>query len=146
METNLEMQSPFHLQGRLVYVFLVSRPSADDLSHHVPVNVSQPEVAATVVVSQALVIDAHQVQDRRMQVVNVDNVLDRMPAVLVGGAVDHSAAHAAAGQPHAETKRMMFAAVAFVLPLGVKRTLGRRCATELATPQDQRIVAQAARF
>ena len=56
----------------------------------VPVDVGQAEVAAAVAVRQLLVVEAHQVQDRRVQVVDVDAVLDRVEAELVGRAVDHA--------------------------------------------------------
>ena len=42
-----------------------------------------------------------QVQDRRVQVVDVDLVLDRGEAELVGRAVDVALLDPAAGQPHA---------------------------------------------
>ena len=47
-------------------------------------------------------VRAHKVQDRRVQVVDVDLVLDRREAELVGRAVGHAALDAAAGQPHRE--------------------------------------------
>ena len=58
------------------------------LLHHPPVHVGQAEVAAGVAVGQLLVVEAEQVQDRGVQVVDVDLVLDRVVAVVVGGAVD----------------------------------------------------------
>ena len=52
-----------------------------------PVHVGQAEVAALVAVGQPLVIEAEQVQDRRLQVVDVDRVLDDVEAEVVGRAV-----------------------------------------------------------
>ena len=54
-------------------------------------NVGQPEVAAGVAVGELLVVEAEQVQNRRVQVVNVDFVLDGSKAELVGGAVNVAA-------------------------------------------------------
>ena len=54
--------------------------SVDDAAVHV----GQAEVAAAVAVRQLLVVEAQQVQDRRVQVVDVDPVLDRLEAELVG--------------------------------------------------------------
>ena len=53
-----------------------------------PGNVGQAEVAAGVTVGEPLVVEAEQVQDRGVQVVHVDAVLDGAEAELVGGAVD----------------------------------------------------------
>ena len=58
------------------------------LLHHAAAHVGQAVVAAGVAVGQPLVVEAQQVQDRRVQVVDVDLVLDRVPAELVGRAVD----------------------------------------------------------
>ena len=55
----------------------------DDLSLHV----GQPEVAALEPVGQPGVVDAEQVQDRRVQVVDVDGVLDDVVGEVVGLAV-----------------------------------------------------------
>ena len=100
-------------------------------------DVGQAVVAAGIAECQFLMVDAHQVQKRRVQVVNMHFVFDRVPAELVGGAVHHAAADAAAGQPHREAEGVMLAAiVAF---------RGRR-ATEFATPNDQRVIEQPAGF
>ena len=61
--------------------------SGQDLLHDVAVNVGEPVVAAGVAERQLLVVESHQVEDRRVQVVDVDLVLDRVPAELVGLAV-----------------------------------------------------------
>ena len=59
-------------------------PSLQNLLHHVAVHVGQPEVAALEAEGQAGVVEAQQVQDRRLQVVDVDRVLDDVVADLVG--------------------------------------------------------------
>ena len=74
-------------------------------------HVGQPEVAAGVAVGELLVVEAEEVQDRGVQVVDVDLLLDRLEAEFVGGAVDVAAAHAAAGQPHREAVVIVVAAV-----------------------------------
>src|SRR4051794_40740404 len=60
---------------------------ADDLAR----DVGQPVVAAAVSVRQALVVEAHEVEYGGVEVVDVDLVLDGVPAELVGGAVDDPA-------------------------------------------------------
>src|SRR5205823_5163039 len=66
----------------------------DDLA----VYVRQPHVAAAEAHRQALVVDAQEVQQRRVQVVDLHLVLHRLVAPLVGGPVGDAALHAAAGQ------------------------------------------------
>ena len=56
--------------------------------HHLAVDVGQAEVAAGVAVGELGVVEAEQVQDRGVQVVDVDLVLDGVVAVVVGLAVD----------------------------------------------------------
>src|SRR3954469_23036763 len=60
---------------------------SQDLPDYLAVHVGQAEVAAGVAVGELLVVEAHQVQDRRVQVVDVDRVLLRLEAELVGRAV-----------------------------------------------------------
>jgi len=50
------------------------------------VHIGQPEIAAGVAVGELLVVEPEQVQDRRVQVVDVDRVLDRLEPELVGRA------------------------------------------------------------
>ena len=86
-------------------------PLSKNPSMHLAVHVGQAEVAAAVAVGQPLVIQAHQVQDRGVQVVDVHAVLDGLHAELVGGAVDDAALDAAAGQPHREAQAVVVAAL-----------------------------------
>ena len=74
-------------------------------------HVGQAEVAAGVAIGELLVVEAQEVQDRRVQVVNVDAIFDGVPAEFVGRPVRPPRLHAAAGQPHREAERMMVAAV-----------------------------------
>src|SRR5262245_25571038 len=81
-------------------------------SHHVAADVGQAEVAALVADGQFLVVDAQQAQHGRVQVVDLDDVLDGVVAQLVGGAVGGPGLDAAAGQPHRKALHVMVAAVA----------------------------------
>ena len=55
--------------------------------HDAAVDVGEAEVAARVAVGQLLVVDAEQMQNGRVQVVDVDAVFDGVHAELVGRAV-----------------------------------------------------------
>ncbi len=50
--------------------------SCDDLLHHLAGHISQPERAAVVLEGKPLVIEAHEVEHRGVQVVDVDLALD----------------------------------------------------------------------
>lgn len=62
------------------------------LLNHVPMHVGQAVVAALKAIAQARVIEAKQVQNRRLQVVDVNFVLGDAEAELVGFAVAVAAA------------------------------------------------------
>src|SRR5262245_49632298 len=67
-----------------------------DFGHDLAVDVGEPLVLSVVLVSQLLVIEPHDVEDGRVQVVDVDLAFDRLEAELVGRAVDEAALDAAA--------------------------------------------------
>src|SRR5207253_2928544 len=81
--------------------------------------------AAFVLVNQAHVVEAHQPEDSRVQVVNVQLRVDGSQADVVGRADGLAALHAAAGHPHREAEGVVVAAVPF---------FAHRRAAELAAP------------
>src|SRR5262245_17192155 len=83
--------------------------------HHLAVHVGQAEVAALEAVGQLRVVEAQEVKDRRVQVVDVYLVLDNVEAQLVRGADGLAPLDPAPGQPHGEGVRVVVAAV--VAPL-----------------------------
>ena len=70
----------------------------DNLVGDVAVDVRQPEVPARVAVRELRVVQAEQVQDGGVQVVDVHAVFDGMVAVLVRRAVDGARFDASAGR------------------------------------------------
>ena len=62
-------------------------------------HVGQTEMAALEFVGQAFVVDAQQVHDRRLEVVDVDGVFGRVVGEVVGLTEGEAALHAAAGHP-----------------------------------------------
>src|SRR5437762_13298515 len=79
-------------------------------------------------------------QDGGMEIVDVNLVLNRVKAKLVGLAIDHAWTNATTGHPDGVTVRMMIAAQL----IGFQITLHHGSAPELAAPDDQRGVEQAA--
>ena len=80
-----------------------------DFPHHLAVYVRQAEGAALERVGEVLVVEAEQVQDGGLQVVNVNAPADAGVADLIGLAVCHSGFDAAAGQPHRKDIAVMIA-------------------------------------
>lgn len=60
----------------------------------------QSLVEAAMLHGEALRVDAHPVEDRRVQVADVDGVFDDVVAEVVGLAVTDSALDPSAGHPH----------------------------------------------
>ena len=111
------------------------------------VDVRQTEVAPLVAIGQSLVVDAQQMQDRCVQVVDVHRArrplflgrlwphwcpvgVGNVVTVVVRLAVGDPGFHAAAGHSHSKTSRVMIAAV--VLFRQVALAVG--CAAELTAP------------
>ena len=78
------METPVRLQS---LCFTRTLHLRQNLRHHIPADVRQPEMAALELVGQLLVVDAQAVQDRGVQVVDVDRVVDDVVAEVVGLAV-----------------------------------------------------------
>src|SRR5258705_12224585 len=95
------------------------------LWHDLAVDIGQAVVAPSVAIGKARVIEAHQVQNSRVEVVHMDLVLNGVPSKVVGRPMGHSAPHPAPGHPHGETERMMLATI---------RPFSRGRATEFASP------------
>src|SRR5205823_4540958 len=92
---------------------------------------------AFVGIDQAHVVEPKEPEDRRVEVVDVQPILDGMEAELVRRADRLAAADSPARHPHRESGRVVIAPVAF---------FALRRATELATPDDQRVLEHAARL
>src|SRR5262245_1049045 len=98
-----------------------------DVANDVAVHVGEPEVAARVAVGQLLVIEPHEMQDRGVEVVDVDFLFAHGRPNFIGRAISESALDPAAGQPGRENGRVMAAAF---WPVGAGR------AAELGRPHD----------
>src|SRR5687767_3810404 len=83
-----------------------SQPFAHDAATHV----GQAEVAALEAIGEAQVVEAEQVQERGVEVVDVDGVARDAPADVVGGAVDVPTLETAARHPDREGEGMVVAA------------------------------------
>src|SRR5262245_62611164 len=102
-------------------------------------HIRQPEVPSLEAERQACMIDAEQVQDRRLQIVDVDRIADDVVAEVVGLAVGCAGAAAAAGHPDREAAAVMIAAVSRLREIA----LYKYGAAELAGPDQERGIGHA---
>ena len=93
----------FQVQGVLL--------SSQNIGHQFSGNIRQAEMASLKFISQLLMIDTQAMQDRGLQVMDVDRIFDDIVAVVVRLAIDDSSLHAASSQPHREATRMMVSPV-----------------------------------
>ena len=56
--------------------------------HHATVNIREPEVAACVTIGETLMIEAEQMQDRRVQIVDMHAIRLGFKPKLIGAADD----------------------------------------------------------
>ena len=79
-------------------------------------------------------------QDRGVQVMEIDRVLDGVVTVVIGTAVLDPSLDATSSHPESESPRVVVAAPS------LRGHFGARATTELAAPDDERLVEQAAAF
>ena len=93
---------------------------------------------AGVEIIESVGVEAELVQDRGVEVLDVEAILDGRAAQLVGLADAGAPLDSAAGHPHGEAEGVVVAA-------GALGELGGGLAAELAAPDDQGLIEQAAR-
>src|SRR4051794_12843188 len=84
--------------------------SGEDGFHDLAMDVGQAEVPAGVAVGEPLVVESEEVQDRGVEVVHADGILDGLEPEVVGGTVDRPALDPSAGHPDAEAVVVVIAA------------------------------------
>ena len=99
-------------------------------------NVRQPEVTALEAIRELLMVHTKQMQDRGVEIMNVNRLIDNVVAEIVGLAVNLSAFDATTRHPHREVARVMVTAVVFLR----QRPLAIYCAAKFSAPDHQSIV------
>ena len=87
-------------------------------------------------------IETELVEDRRVEVADVDGVFDDVVGEIIGLAVAEAGFHAGAGHPHAEAAWVVVAAII----VGLERALRIDRAAEFPAPDDKRVVEETATF
>src|ERR1051325_4404380 len=101
-----------------------------------PLHVRQATLHAIVLEGELLVIEAEEVEDGGVEVVERVNVLHGLLGEWIGFSVADAGFHAGAGEPAGEAVGIMIAALRALLEEGH--------ATELGAPDDERVLQQAA--
>ena len=86
--------------------------SRHDFMNYSTGDVGQAVITAGVAVGQAFVVEAEEMQDRRVEVVDVDFILDRSKAEFVGRSVSRATLHAGSREPRREAEMIVVAAIA----------------------------------
>ena len=95
-------------------------------------NVGQTKVASLKSIGQSSVIETQQMQQRRIQVMDMHWVGYDIESKVIRLAVNISSFESAPSKPHAEAAIVMIASII--------SSLNHRRSTELATPNDQRVI------
>jgi hypothetical protein len=77
--------------------------SGENIANDPAVDIGQAEVAARVAVGEPGVVQPHQMQDRRVQVVHVNGVFGDLVAVFVRATVAETPFNSAAGEEAGQT-------------------------------------------
>ncbi len=102
-------------------------------------DVGESVVAALEAVGELRVLEAEQVQDRGLKIVDMDRVFGCVETEFVGRTVDESGLDAATCEPDGKCVGVMIASVGLV-------ALDHRSATKLAAPNDERVVEESPLF
>lgn len=95
-------------------------------------HIGEAEIPTLGAIGELGVIKTEQMKNRRMKIVDVDFIFDRIETEFIGLTHFNSTFHATARHPHGEGVRVVIATVV--------ATLQHRRATELAAPDDERII------
>ena len=111
-----------------------------NLLHDVPVHVGEPEISARVAEGQRLVIEAHEMENRGVEIVDVDGILHDVDSQFVGHPVGHSAFDAPARHPDGEPVGVMIASHVVL----VDGQLNGGSPAHFASPDDQGVLQHVA--
>lgn len=111
------------------------RLSGKDVMNDAPFEIGQPEVATGKAVGQPFMVDAEEMQDRRVKIVHMGAAFDRFVTELVGCSKAKACLDAAASEKVGESLRIVVTAVT---------PLGKGIPAEFSAPPDERLFEQSA--
>ena len=104
--------------------------------NHLAVHIGQADISSLVRMNQPLVIDSQQVQDGRIEIMNMDRIARDVVGKVVGFTMHMALFDPATCEKHAEAARVMVAAIVF---LG-QAALTVNGPAELTTPDHQGVI------
>ena len=122
------------LSGKSSHFTPELKPSGENPTHHLAVDIGQSILPPLVLEQESFMIDPQQVQDRRVEIVNVDRILGDVVREVVGASMDMALFHPRPGEHRREATRMMVAAALLFGSLGIDRS------PELSSPDDKRVL------
>jgi hypothetical protein len=111
------------------------RPSSEDGLDNVSVNVGQAKISTLETEGQLCVVEAEQMQDRGVEIVDVHGVLNRIEPKFIGATMHMAFLQTATCHPYAEGPIVVIASIV--------ATLDHRCPSKFATPNNKRIIQHA---
>src|SRR6266851_5847220 len=118
------------------------RALRNDVVDDLPRDIRQTEVATAGAIGKFRVVDAHEVEDGGVDVMDVHRLVHHLPPEVIGRSIGHAALDASAGEPHAEAVRV-------VVTTGMgsgSAELDHRRSAKLRTADDDGLVEEAAGF
>jgi hypothetical protein len=105
-------------------------------------HIRQAEIATLVPESQSFVIDTELIQNRRIQIVNVDGILDHVVTEIVGFPVNDATFDTSTSHPFRITPRVVITTI-----VGFRQpTLAIDCPAKFTTPNDESVIQKATLF
>ena len=105
--TSAQLRAIFAWMSRVIFAACsLAKQFLDDTS---PFHTGQPQIKNFEFEFEAMVVDPHQMQNRRVQIANVDDILGDVIAELIRRSVGQL--RAASGQPHRKTVRVVITTV-----------------------------------
>ena len=103
--------------------------------NHFARHIRQSKIATRVTIGQSFVVDSHQMQNRGMQIMNVNAIVNGAESKFISFTIRLAAFYTASCEPRCESIMIVIAAVAIF-----------RCwrSAEFAAPQHQRFIKQSA--
>jgi hypothetical protein len=105
-------QQSVESSSRAIDMLRQARSSLADVMNNLSVDVGQAVVAAFVAVGELLVVQSQTIEQRRVEVVDTDRVLDDVVRVVIGRPPGEAGPDSPTRQPEAEAPGVMIAAVA----------------------------------
>ena len=122
-------------QGSRIY------PLGYDVLDHLPVDVCEAEMPSLKLEGELLMVNSEQMQNRGLEIVDVDFVVNGIKADIIGGSVGDTGFNASSSHPSGKGVGVMVTTPCFAV---LHVALEERSTTEFATPDDEGFIEHTA--